>query len=40
MPCHRFGLDKIPSQSEDLYSGIISYEVEICKVGPNYGINN
>ena len=40
MPCHGFGLDKIFSQSEDLYSGIISNGVEIFKVGTNYGINN
>lgn len=38
--CKRFGFDKNSPQNEDVYSGIISNGVEICKVGAHHDINN
>lgn len=40
MSCKRFGFDKNSPQDEDVYSGIISNGVEICKVGAHHDINN
>ena len=40
MSCKRFGFDKNSPQNEDVYSGIISNGVEICKVGAHHDINN